>query len=73
MTANIIETYHIEYSPKANSKYSTHQVGNWKVHSFRNGLDEASAKSDLEWCRKHFHYNNYRVVKTVSKQTILDW
>lgn len=66
-------TYHIEYSPKTNSKYSTYEVGDWKTDSFCKDLDEASAKSALEWSRENFHYNNYRVVKTVSTQTILDW
>ena len=67
------ESYHIEYCPKSNSKYSTHKAGDWKVNSFCKDLDEASAKSALEWNRENFHYNNYRVVKTVSTQTILDW
>ena len=67
------ETYHIEYSPKANSKYSKHTVGEWRIDSHNKNLDEDSAKLALEWNRKNFHYNNYRVVKTISTQTILDW
>ncbi len=67
------ETYHIEYCPKVNSKYSTHQVGTWEVHPYSKDLDEAKVVERLKWCRDSCHYNNYRVVKTVSTQTILDW
>ena len=77
MTVNELittETYHIEYCPKADSKYSQHKVGDWRSDFFSSeGLDEVLAKSALDWNRENFHYNNYRVVKTVSTQTILDW
>jgi hypothetical protein len=66
-------TCHIEYSPKANSKHSTHQVGDWRIHPYDKDLSEAEAVGRLKWCRDTFHYNNYRAVKTVSTQTILDW
>lgn len=66
-------TYHIEYCPKANSKFSSHKAGDWRFNPFCKNLNETSAKAVLEWNRKNFHYNNYRVVKAVSTQTILDW